>query len=107
MNPENGGNAVRANRKMASDTAMNGARVPSPRVMTDSDGNQSTYAFVNFCDPGAGVSQHETDAKFYQGPTTGTLLKTVRTDYTYNNLPGNNCHANVRPLRVTTILDDN
>jgi YD repeat-containing protein len=80
-----------------------------PVTVNDPDNNQSVY---NVGDNGALYS-----ASFYQGTTAGTLLRRYQIDYTSDADPwddhsSEDCPSPVqevaiRPIRVTTTLDDN
>ncbi len=73
-------------------------------------GNETVYTMSGL---GGGCSFYETEVKHYQGSrTSGTLLKTVKTDYIWSNNPldrysGNrNLKVGVVPIRITTIWPD-
>ena len=75
-------------------------------TITDPLGNQSVHVITGLAGTG---SLYETQAKYYQGSsTTGTLLKTVNTDYSWQFYPlggvQTSCQnvISVVPIRVTT-----
>ena len=74
-------------------------------VVTDPLGNDTVYTVTRV---GGGQSGYVTQAQYYQNSrTSGTLLKTVTTDYTYAAVPPIYCGDypavySVAPIRVTT-----
>lgn len=89
-------------------TVVNGSLVP---VETDPAGNETLHTITGL---GGSCSYYETQTQFYQGThASGTLLKTVQTDYMYqpNNLDvvgdGTTTVINVLPTRVTTTWPNN
>ncbi len=75
-------------------------------TITDPLGNQSVHTMTGLAGTG---SLYETQAKYYQGSSsTGTLLKTVNTDYSWHYYPiggvATSCQnvISVVPIRVTT-----
>jgi RHS repeat-associated protein len=78
---------------------------------TDPEGNVTVHTFTGL---GGSCSYYETETQYYQGnPTTGHLLRTVQTSYSYQNNP-NNINAtdgaltvvSVLPTTITTTLDN-
>jgi RHS repeat-associated protein len=78
--------------------------------VTDPLGNDTVHQVTGFF---GGPSLFETQTRYYQGSqSSGTLLKTVNTDYSYSSNPFDHIGANVNPptainvvpIRVTTIL---
>ena len=76
-------------------------------IITDPLGNQSVHTMTGLAGTG---SVYETQAQYYQGSSsTGTLLKTVNTDYSWQFYPlggvPTSCQnvISVVPIRVTTI----
>jgi RHS repeat-associated protein len=76
-------------------------------TITDPLGNQSVHTMTGLAGTG---SVYETQAKYYQGSSsTGTLLKTVNTDYSWSNYTNGltplSCQnvISVVPIRVTTV----
>jgi hypothetical protein len=77
---------------------------PFQNTITDPQGNQTVYTVNGLL---VSKSYHETQVRFYQGSTSsGTLLKTISTDYLTATNPFYGCKAprpmNVVPIRVTT-----
>ncbi|NDQ55762.1 MAG: RHS repeat-associated core domain-containing protein [Acidipila sp.] len=75
--------------------------------MQDPDGNDTVYTVTGL---GGSCSLYVTQVDSYQGlRNSGTLLKTVKTDYQYTANPldrygdGTQTVVNVQPIRVTTI----
>ena len=74
-------------------------------IGTDPAGNDTVHTFTSL---NASCSLYETQTQYYKGlHTTGTLLKTVTTDYSsvgnpYNFLLDAPTAVNVHPIRVTT-----
>jgi RHS repeat-associated protein len=78
-------------------------------TVTDPLGDDTVHQITGFF---GGASLYETQTRYYQGSqSSGTLLKTVNTDYSYSSNPfdelGPNVNPptaiNVVPIRVTTI----
>ena len=89
-------------------TVVNGFLIP---VQTDPAGNEILHTFTGL---GGSCSNYETKTQYYQGThTTGTLLRTVQTDYTYQpnhqDVVGDGVSTviNVLPIRITTTLNNN
>jgi RHS repeat-associated protein len=76
---------------------------------TDPNGNDTLHTLSYFSNSScASPNTVETKVAYYSGSSsTGTLLKTIATDYTGNVSPDgtSNC-TNLRPIRVTTTLDN-
>ena len=74
-------------------------------LVTDPDGNQTVHTITDL----GGCSFYETQTQWFQGSsTTGTLLKTVKTDYSSSQNPYWQFlfpapQVNVFPIRITTI----
>lgn len=74
-------------------------------IVTDPLGNDVVHGFTDLT---GGCSLYETQTKYYSGSSgSGTLLKTVNTDYTWNGNPyattSPTSAINVVPIRLTTI----
>jgi RHS repeat-associated protein len=76
-------------------------------VVTDPAGNDTTHTITGL---GGSCSFYETSTQYFQGSrTSGTLLKTVNTDYSWQSNPfdnggdGTTTAMDVHPIRVTTI----
>lgn len=89
-----------------------GHSTPYANIVTDPLGNDTVHTITGLS---GSCSFYETEADYYQGSqTTGTLLKTVKTDYSsssnpfdqINGIPGVTTRTNVVPIRVTTIWAD-
>jgi len=88
-------------------TVVNGFSVP---VQIDPLGNETLHTFSGLS---GSCTYYETLTKYYQGThTTGTLLKTVQTDYSsqpnHADVVGDGAPTaiNVLPIRITTTLDN-
>ncbi|MGC2742623.1 MAG: hypothetical protein WA672_05500, partial [Candidatus Angelobacter sp.] len=84
-------------------------------IVTDPLRNDTVHTFTGL---GGTCSYYETQTQYFQGPhSSGTLLKTVNTDYTFTANPwdsnlisqngeGPSSVTNVLPIRVTTTLQN-
>jgi len=85
---------------------------PPIMVVTDPSGNDTVHTIVDPTTGQAGCTLVDTQVQYYQGShTTGTLLKTVATQYSFapNTLttPGSGATAiNIVPHQVTVTLQD-
>jgi RHS repeat-associated protein len=90
-------------------TASNNAT--GSMVVTSPDGNDTVHILADPITGSGGCNLYDTQVKYYQGSqSTGTLLKTVATQYSANSntltATGNPAVINVVPRQVTVTLQD-
>jgi YD repeat-containing protein len=88
---------------------------PYLSVVTDPLGNDTVHTFTDVDTADDAVQYYETQTQYYQGSyTSGTLLKTIATQYAYNSWTMHSTAGNegpphginIRPVTITTSYPD-